>query len=310
MGVLPRIEVNGMETSRAAESIQSAAEFNQISKKKFQPKKLLLHVIIIAIGLVMLYPLLWMVSSSFKEPTEIFKGVSFLPTNFNFDNYIEGWTGLSGVSFGRFFLNTFILVIFCTIGTVFSCSMAAYAFARLDFKFKKVLFGVMLVTMMLPFHVTVIPQYIMFNKLEWINTYIPLILPKFLAVDGFFIFLMVQFIRSIPKELDEAAKMDGCGPIRMFYTLIMPLALPAVITTVIFTFIWTWNDFFSQLLYLSDIKLYTVALGLRMFLDAMGQNSWGALFAMSTLSLIPLFIIFIFFQKYLIEGITAGGVKG
>lgn len=188
--------------------------------------------------------------------------------------------------------------------------MAAYAFARLDFKFKKVLFGVMLVTMMLPFHVTVIPQYIMFNKLEWINTYIPLILPKFLAVDGFFIFLMVQFIRSIPKELDEAAKMDGCGPIRMFYTLIMPLALPAVITTVIFTFIWTWNDFFSQLLYLSDIKLYTVALGLRMFLDAMGQNSWGALFAMSTLSLIPLFIIFIFFQKYLIEGITAGGVKG
>ncbi|WP_078555254.1 carbohydrate ABC transporter permease [Bacillus alkalicellulosilyticus] len=273
-------------------------------------KQIFLHIFIIVLGIIMLYPLLWMVSSSFKVQTEIFSQVSFLPTKVTFENYIQGWSGLSGVTFGTFFVNTFFLVTMCIIGNVIACSMAAYAFARLDFTFRKVFFAIMLVTLMLPFHVTIIPQYIIFNQLDWINTYWPLVLPKFLAVEGFFIFLMVQFIRSIPRELEQAAEIDGCGPIRVYWYLIMPLALPAVITTMIFTFIWTWNDFFGQLLYISDIRLYTVALGLRMFLDAMGQSSWGALFAMSTLSLIPLFAIFIFFQRYLIEGITTGGVKG
>jgi multiple sugar transport system permease protein len=272
--------------------------------------RLLRHILIIVVGLVMLYPLLWMISSSFKEGTEIFQDTSFWPDKIIFDNYIQGWAGLSGVTFGRFFMNSFLIVTMGIIGTVLSCSMAAYAFARLDFAFKKVLFAIMLLTLMLPFHVTLIPQYIIFNKLEWVNTYWPLILPKFLATEGFFIFLMVQFIRSIPGELDQAAKIDGAGPIRIYWNLIMPLALPALITTMIFTFIWIWNDFFGQLLYISDIHLYTVSLGLRMFVDAMGNSSWGAMFAMSTLSLIPLFVIFIFFQKYLIEGITSGGLKG
>ncbi|GGH82433.1 multiple sugar transport system permease protein [Pullulanibacillus pueri] len=276
----------------------------------FKPRRLLLHVIIICIGLIMLYPLLWMIMSSFKESTEIFQSNSFWPKKFTLSNYIEGWTGLSGFTFGRFFLNSFFLVAMCIIGNLLSCSMAAYAFAKLSFAFKSVFFALMLGTLMLPFHVTVVPQYIVFKHLGWINTYLPLIVPKFLGVEGFFIFLMVQFMRTIPKDLSEAAEIDGCGPIRMYWKLILPLALPALITTMIFTFIWTWNDFFSQLLYLSDVKMYTVALGLRMFLDAMGQSSWGALFAMSTLSLIPLFVIFIFFQRYLIEGITAGSIKG
>jgi multiple sugar transport system permease protein len=281
--------------------------FTQFSIKL---KAVLLHCIIIAIGLIMLYPLLWMISSSLKQSTEIFQSISFLPSTVTFENYIQGWQGTSGYSFDTFFANTFLIVGLSIVGNVLSCSMAAFAFARLEFTFRKIFFAIMLITMMLPFHVTVIPQYIMFNKLEWINTYWPLILPKFLAVEGFFIFLMVQFIRSIPRELDEAAEMDGCGPIRKYAFLIMPLALPAVISTTIFTFIWTWNDFFGQLLYISEISKFTVALGLRMFLDSMGNNSWGALFAMSTLSLIPLFAIFIFFQKYLIEGITSGGLKG
>jgi multiple sugar transport system permease protein len=190
-----------------------------------------------------------------------------------------------------------------------SCSMAAYAFSRLNFALKKVFFAIMLTTLMLPFHVTVIPQYIMFNKLGWINSYLPLIVPKFFG-EGFFIFLIVQFIRSLPKELDQAAAIDGCGPIRLYWYLILPLTVPALITTTIFTFIWTWNDFFSQLLYISDIRLFTIALALRLFTDSMGESSWGALFAMSILSLIPVFLMFVFFQKYLIEGIAAGGVKG
>ncbi len=311
MGVLSRIEVIRLETNKVSEPYRESLNIHSmVNKKKIKPKAIILHLFIIAVGILMLYPLLWMISSSFKPDSEIFKNISFWPTTFTFENYVKGWAGLSGVSFGKFFANTFFIVAVSIIGTVLSCSMAAYAFARLDFAFKKVWFAIMLTTMMLPFHVTVIPQYIIFNKLEWVNTYLPLTLPKFLAGDGFFIFLMVQFIRTIPRELDEAAKMDGCGPIRLYSTLIMPLALPALITTMIFTFIWTWNDFFSQLLYIGDINLYTVALGLRMFLDAMGQSSWGSMFAMSTISLIPLFALFIFFQRYLIEGITAGGVKG
>lgn len=281
-----------------------------VFRRKCKQSKLLTHLFIIALGFAMIYPLLWLVSSSFKPDIEIFQSGAFFPKEFTLENYAEGWKGLSGVTFGKFFANTFFLVGVCIVGNVVSCSMAAYAFARLDFSLRNVWFAIMLVTMMLPFHVTIIPQYIMFNKLELVNTYWPLILPKFLACEGFFVFLMVQFIRSVPRELDEAVKIDGGGPFKLYLYLIMPLALPALITTTIFTFIWTWNDFFAQLLYISEINLYTVSLGLRMFLDAMGQNSWGAMFAMSALSLVPLFVVFIFFQRFLIEGIATGSLKG
>jgi multiple sugar transport system permease protein len=271
--------------------------------------KWMYHIPIIAGCLIMLYPLIWMFVSSFKVNTEIFTNTSLIPTKITFENYIQGWKGVSGVTFATFFKNTFFITFMSIIGTLISCSMAAYAFSRLNFALKKVFFAIMLTTLMLPFHVTVIPQYIMFNKLGWINSYLPLIVPKFFG-EGFFIFLIVQFIRSLPKELDQAAAIDGCGPIRLYWYLILPLTVPALITTTIFTFIWTWNDFFSQLLYISDIRLFTIALALRLFTDSMGESSWGALFAMSILSLIPVFLMFVFFQKYLIEGIAAGGVKG
>ena len=269
-----------------------------------------LHAFIISGCLIMLYPLLWIFVSSFKENTEIFTNTSLIPSKITFENYREGWAGLSGYTFGRFFLNTFFIVAMCIIGSIISCSMAAYAFARLDFFLKKAFFAIMLTTLMLPFHVTVIPQYIMFNKFGWINTYLPLILPKFLGVEAFFIFLIVQFIRSLPRELDQAAEIDGCGPIRMYWYLIIPLTVPALVTTAVFTFIWTYNDFFSQLLYISEIRMYPIAMALRMFTDSMGRNSWGSLFAMSILSLVPVFVMFVFFQRYLIEGITTGGLKG
>jgi multiple sugar transport system permease protein len=201
------------------------------------------------------------------------------------------------------------VVLGCIVGNLVSCSMAAYAFARLNFSGKKWWFVIMLTTIMLPIHVIIVPQYILFSQLGWVNTFIPLILPKILATDAFFVFLMVQFIRGIPRELDEAARLDGCGHPRIFAQVILPLMVPALATTAIFTFIWTWNDFFSQLLYLTKPEMYTVPLALRAFMDATSSTSWGPLFAMSVVSLVPIFLVFLFGQRFLIAGISTTGGK-
>jgi multiple sugar transport system permease protein len=268
------------------------------------------HLLIIAFAFVMLYPVLWMLGSSFKPANMIFSETWFWPKQWNWENYANGWRGVQGNPFSRFLLNSIVLSLGAVAGNVVTCSMAAYAFARLNFRFKKLLFGMMLATIMLPHHVTLIPQYILFNSLDWINTLAPLIVPKWLATDAFFIFLTVQFIRGLPRELDEAATIDGCGPVQIFWRLIVPLAMPALITTAIFTFLWTWDDFFSQIIYLSDASKYTVPLGLRLFLDSSSQSDWGPMFAMSVLSLLPCFVIFIVCQKYFVEGIATSGLKG
>ena len=273
-------------------------------------KGLTFHVIVIFFGLFMVYPLLWMLSASFKINTEIFSGLNFWPREPTIGNYLNGWKGVSGYSFGKFFYNSMFIALFCIIGNILSCSMAAYAFAKLKFRLNKVLFSIMLLTLMLPFHVKLIPQYIIFMKLGWINTFLPFIVPRFFAVEGFFIFLMVQFMRTISNELLDAPRIDGCNTFDIYLRFMMPLSLPALVTVAIFTFIWTWNDFFSQMIYLSSPAKFTVSLSLRMFIDSTGQSSWGSLFAMSCLSLIPLFVVFIAFQRYLIEGITTGSLKG
>jgi multiple sugar transport system permease protein len=269
------------------------------------------HFIVILFGFFMIYPLLWMLSASFKTNAEIFSGrLDFLPRNPIIGNYTNGWKGVSGYHFGRFLLNSLFIAVLCIIGNILSCSMAAYAFSKLKFRMNKFLFSVMMLTLMLPFHVKLIPQYIVYNTLGWINTFLPLVVPKFFAVEGFFIFLLVQFMRTISNELLDAPRLDGCNTFDIYFRFIMPLSIPASVTVAIFTFIWTWNDFFSQMIYLSSPEKFTVSLSLRMFVDATGQSSWGSLFAMSCLSLIPLFIIFIIFQRYLIEGITTGSLKG
>jgi multiple sugar transport system permease protein len=281
-------------------------------KKAFTLKnsEVLTHFLIILFGLIMLYPLFWMLSASFKTNNEIFQGLNFWPENPSLENYVNGWKGVSGYSFGRFFLNSFFIAIVCIAGNIISCSMAAYAFSKLDFRLKNLLFTIMMVTLMLPVHVRLIPQYIVFNKIGWVNTYLPLTVPKFFAVEGFFIFLLVQFMRNISNELLEAPRIDGCGTFRIYFTFIMPLSVPALVTVAIFTFIWTWNDFLAQIIYLSYPSTFTVSLALRMFIDSTGTSSWGSLFAMSCLSLLPLFVLFIVFQRYLIEGITTGSIKG
>jgi multiple sugar transport system permease protein len=267
------------------------------------------HGLLILGALLMLYPLLWMASSSFKPADEIFTSIGLIPQEFTLQNYLDGWFGL-GISFGQFFLNSFAISLLSVAGNVLSCSLAAYAFARLSFRWKGVWFAVMLVTIMLPIHVLIVPQYVLFHNLGWINTILPLTVPHFLAVDAFFIFLMVQFIRGLPRELDDAARIDGCGPVQIYLRIVLPLMTPALITTAIFTFIWTWDNFFSQIVFISDVDKFTVPLALRAFLDSSGESSWGPMFAMATLSLVPVVTFFLVFQKRITEGISTTGLKG
>ena len=266
------------------------------------------HVALCFASLVMLYPLLWMLASSFKPEDEIFGNSSLWPSSVSFDAYWRGWSGLQ-VSFGKFFWNSFVVSTLAVIGNVFSCSLAAYAFARLKFPGRDLWFALMLGTLMLPYHVTLVPQYVLFLNIGWVDTILPLVVPKFLAHDAFFIFLMVQFFRGIPRELDEAARMDGCGPWRIYWRIMLPLSLPVLATVAIFSFIWTYDDFLGPLIYLNDIQAFTVPLALRSFVDSTGQSSWGQLFAMSSLSLLPVFLFFLFFQKLIIQGVATSAMK-
>lgn len=273
-------------------------------------QKTLIFLAVLAGASLTLFPLWWLFVSSFTVEEFIFRQSGLWPTQFTLENYIHGWRGISGITFGRYFGNSFLVVGLCIIGTLLSSSMAAFAFARMDFDLKAAFFAVMIGTLMLPFHVTLIPRYIMFYQLGWVDSFLPLTVPSFFAINAFFVFLMVQFMRGIPVELDHAAKVDGCGPIQVYFYIMLPLAMPALVTAAIFTFIWTWNDFFSQLIYLSNPLHYTIALALRAFQDATSSSSFGQLFAMSILSLVPIFIFFVSAQRLLIEGIATTGFKG
>ncbi|MFF3444860.1 carbohydrate ABC transporter permease [Streptosporangium sp. NPDC002721] len=275
----------------------------------FRPApRALRHLLLIGAGLFMLYPLLWMVSSSFKPEELIFREPGLMPTAVTTENYTDGWDALKH-SFGYYLWNSAVLTALAVLGNLIACSLAAYAFARLEFPLKKMWFAIMLGSIMLPHHVTVVPQYIVFAKIDWINTIWPIVAPKFLATDAFFIFLMVQFIRTLPRELDEAAAIDGAGYWRTFVQVILPLCVPALATTAIFTFIWTWNDFFTQNLYLTNSDNLTVPVALRQFMDSSGESSWGPLFAMSIISLGPIFGFFLAGQKYLVRGMATTGLK-
>jgi multiple sugar transport system permease protein len=269
------------------------------------------HLFIIALGLFMIYPIVWMIVSSFKPNNMIFSDPGLIPRTLTIENYVSGWKGYAGTSFGRFFANSLFMCAVAVIGNVIACTMAAYAFARLKFAGRGFWFAVMMVTLMLPGHVTIVPRYILFNTFGWVGTYLPILVPKFLATDAFFVFLLVQFIRSLPKELDEAAIIDGCSKAGVFLRIIVPLATPALMTTALFTFLWTWDDFFNHLLYLTRPETFTVSRALRTFVgDAGSVSNWGGALAMATLSMVPTFILFFSLQKYFVQGIATTGMKG
>ncbi len=273
--------------------------------------RVIYHALVMGFGFVMIYPLLWMVLSSFKPTNTIFTTAGqIIPSVWTLDNYANGLKGFGKIPFMQFFANSLFISVTATIGTVISSAIVAYGFSRTRFRGRGVLFAAMLVTMMLPAQVLMVPQYLWYQKLNWVGTYLPLIVPYFFAVQGFFVYLNVNFINGIPRELDEAAKIDGCSIYGIFLRIIVPLLTPALITSGIFSFIWRWDDFLSALLYVRSSAMYPASLALKLFCDPSSSSDYGAMFAMSTLSILPVVLIFIFLQKYLVEGIATSGLKG
>ena len=277
-------------------------------RRRSSTRSVLKHTGLILLSIVMIYPLIWLVVSSLKPNADIFTDLGIFTTDLTLDNYVHGWTAQQ-LPFSVFLMNSTILVVGAIIGNLVSCSLAAYAFARLKFWGRNAYFAIMLGTIMLPFHVVLVPQFVIFRELGWLETFLPLIVPKFLATDAFFVFLMVQFIRGLPKEIFEAARIDGAGHARIFGQVTLPLMVPALATTTIFTFIWTWGDFFGPLIYLRTRDNFPVSVALKGFIDAQSSSNYGAMFAMSVVSLIPLFLAFLIGQKYLVKGIATTGIK-
>ncbi|MFD2673651.1 carbohydrate ABC transporter permease [Marinicrinis sediminis] len=270
------------------------------------------QLLLIVFSLAMVYPVIWWVGASFKGNEEM-SSPNIFPTDWLISNYIDGWNAIPGFTFGHFFGNTFLLILGVLFTTLISCSIVAFGFAKLDFPLRNFWFSLVLVTLMLPSQVTLVPQYVIFHDLGWVDTYLPFIVPHSLAggIGGsFFIFLLVQFMRGLPRELDEAAKMDGCSWFGIYWRIALPLTKPALMTVGIYCFLWNWDDYFGQLIYINSVDKYTVQLALRMFIDSQSSLPWGQLLAMSLLSIVPAALIFLFAQKHFVEGIATSGLKG
>ncbi len=299
-------------TSEAMFAVQQATPTppvrRRIKRKTWQ--SIAWFAVLIVITAIVLYPLIWLLLSTFKPNSEFGQNMGLLPEAPTVENYLKVMEGIAGVPMWRFFANSLLIATLSVIGTVISSALAAYAFARLQFRGLGILFAAMIGTLLLPFHVVIIPQYILFNTLGMVDTYWPLLLPKFLATEAFFVFLMVQFIRQMPRDMDEAAKIDGAGHARIFWSIILPLIKPALITCAIFSFIWAWNDFLAPLLYLTSPENYPLPIALRLYNDQTSSSDYGATVTASFIALLPVLLFFIVFQKFLVDGVATQGLKG
>jgi oligogalacturonide transport system permease protein len=268
------------------------------------------YAVLVGLGLVLLYPLVWLVGASFKSNAEIFSEIGFWPRHFELSAYVRGWKTGTEYTFATYFLNSFLIVVPRIVVTVISCVMVAFAFARFDFLGKKLLFSVMIGTMMLPQIILRVPQYLMFKSFGWLDSWLPLIAPSALATDTFFIFLLVQFLRAIPRDMEEAAQIDGCNSLQLLWYIIVPLLKPAIVSVVVFQFIWTMNDFMGPLIYLSTVERFPVSLALKMSIGASEEVEWGSVIAISVVALLPSVIVFFLAQRHFIEGATSSGIKG
>ncbi|MGX7418250.1 carbohydrate ABC transporter permease [Carnobacterium gallinarum] len=269
------------------------------------------YMVLVIGAIIMLYPILWLFGASFKSNTEIFQSLWFMPKTFDFSPYIEGWKTSSQYTFATYFLNSFLIVIPKVVLTLISCTLAAYGFARFDFPAKKILFPIMIATLFLPGIVTRIPLYIFWKNIGLLDTYIPLVANSAFACDTFFVFMLVQFFRTVPKELDEAATIDGCNSFSVLTRILVPILKPSLITAALFQFIWTFTDFQGPLIYISSVEKYPVSLALKMSMDTTSSDfNWNRTIAMSIIGLIPSLILYFSAQKHFIGGSTAGGIKG
>lgn len=293
-----------LSVDREAEIILKAQRRRQIISATLR------YGVLFTVGLVMLYPLIWLIGASFKPNSEIFAGAGFIPHEGTVAGYVNGWQTSTPYTFGRFFWNTFLIVIPKIIGTAISCTAVAYGFARFDFPGKKILFASLIATLLLPNVVTRIPQYLLFRDLGWLDSFLPLWVPSAFAGDAFFVFMLVQFLRAIPRDMEEAARVDGASTWQVLIFIVVPLLTPALISVCLFQFMWTMNDFLGPLIYISSVDKFPVSLALKLSIDTTEAFEWNRILAMSVLTIMPALIVFFVAQKYFIEGISAGGVKG
>ena len=272
-------------------------------------RQALTYIFLVFLGFMMIYPLIWLFFASFKPNSEIFGSSKLLPETWIMDSFAKGWAGSGQFTFTVFLWNTVKMVAPTTLFTVLSGLVVGYGFARFNFRGKKFFFYLMISTLMLPNTVIIIPRYILFRNFGWLNSYLPFIVPAICAGYPFFVYLMIQFIRGIPRDLDDAAYIDGCGSFVVLFRIIVPLAKPAVFSVIIFQSLWTWNDFFNTLIYINSVKKYPVSLALRMCLDTADRIEWNAVLAMSLVCMLPCAILFFAAQKYFVEGVTTTGLK-
>ena len=272
------------------------------------------YFVLILVGVIMIYPLVWMVGATFKSNAEIFAGIGFLTANPTLQGYIDAVTQNYGgdISIWRAFINTYSFVIPKVIFTVISSVIAAYGFSRFKFKGRDMLFGIMISTLFLPQVVLNVPQYLMYNSFGWINSpfYLPLWVPTLFATETYFVYQLVQFMRSIPHDLDEAAAIDVCGPVKILYTIIAPMLSPSLVACGLFQFMWSCNDYMGPLLYVQTPSKYPMSIFVKLSMDADSGFNWNRILALSLISIIPQLVVFFCAQDAFIDGISAGAVKG
>lgn len=274
-------------------------------------KKIPFYLLLTAASVMMIYPLLWLVGASFKTNEEIFSSVWFMPRSFSLTSYKNGWMTVTPYTMGHYFLNTFKIIIPKTVFAVVSSVIVAYGFARFSFPMKKFFYSLLLGSMFMPSIVTIMPTYLLWSKLGLTDTYVPLTLPALFACEGMFVVMLTQFFKGVPREFDEAARIDGCGTIRTLVSVLVPCIKPAVISIAVFTFLWTMNDFFSPLILVQSVEKYPLSLALRLSVDSTGQGyEQNKIIAMSVIGLIPSVTVFALAQKKFVSGITAGGLTG
>jgi len=267
--------------------------------------------VLIVLGVMIIYPFFWLVGSSFKSSFEIFADPSFIPKKPTLNGYRNGWKAAGASTFLTFFKNTYVYVVLKVTATVVSAVLVGYGFSRFEFPFKKSMLSVLIATLLFPMTIVLVPSYIMFSKVGWVDSYKPLIIPSLFATDTYFVFLMVQFFRSLPRDMDEAAIIDGCGAFRRLIYILIPMLQPAIVTVMLFQFIWTGNDFLGPMIYLSSEFKFPVSIGLKISMDtSSGMISWENTLAMSVLAILPPLIVYILAQRNFVEGISTTGIKG